>query len=165
MIIVPYMVTAQLRLSRWVRMFPTVVSKFVPVVILWLMTGCAADNLPVTTTVAMATPTHLLLALPTPTLAATSEPCSSLDPLLRQLSQSDDPLSLIGVNNLILTPDGLFVRLTLTHPDADLTAYSLVSPSPQDTQWDVYVPLTQLCPLANEPMVVAIEAIRGDVQE
>ena len=165
MITNPCVVTAQLRLSRWVWMFPTVVSKFVPVVILWLMAGCAANNLLVTTTVAMATPTHLPPALPTPTPAATSEPCASLDPLLRQLSQSDDPLSLVGVNNLILTSDGLFVRLTLTHPNADLTAYSLVSPSPQDTHWDAYVPLAQLCPLADEPAVVSVEAIRGDVQE
>jgi hypothetical protein len=143
-------------------MFLTLLPKFIPVIILWLMTGCTVDKLPVTTTVAMATPTHLPPVIPTPT--ATSEPCSSLAPLLRQLSQNDDPHSLIGVNNLILTPDGLFVRLTLTHPDADLTAYNLVSPSPQDTHWDAYVPLDHLCPLADEPAVVAVEAIRGDVQ-
>lgn len=140
------------------------VSKFVPVVILWLMAGCAANNLPVTTTVVMATPTHLPPVIPTHPPAPTSELCANLDPLLRELSQSDDPYSLVGVNNLILTPDGLLVRLTLTHPDADLTAYSLVSPSPQDTHWDAYVPLAQLCPLADEPVVVSVEAIRGDAQ-
>ncbi len=161
----PCMNTTQLRLSRWQWLFLTLLPKIVPVIILLLMTSCAADNLPVTTTVAIATPTRLPPVIPTPTPAATSEPCANLDPLLRQLSQSDDPLSLAGVNNLILTSDGLFVRLTLTHPDADLTAYSLVSPSPQDTHWDAYVPLAQLCPLADEPAVVAVEAIRGDVQE
>jgi len=132
---------------------------------LLLMVSCAVDNLPATSQPPAATPTPLSPVLPTPIPASTSEPCPTLDPLLRQLSQSDDPHSLIGVNNLILTPDGLFVRLTLTHPDADLTAYDLVSPHPQDTHWDAYVPLDQLCPLANEPTVVAVEAIRGDVQE
>lgn len=164
MITQPCMVTTQLRLSRWEWMFFTLLPKFVPVVILWLMAGCAAENLPVTTTVAMATPTLLSPTPPAPILTITSEPCSNLDPLLRELSQSDDPLSLVGVNNLILTPDGLLVRLTLTHPDADLSAYTLTIQGQQDTLWDIYVPLAQLCPLADEPVVVSVEAIRGDAQ-
>ena len=144
---------------------PTVFRQVVIIVFMLMVVGCGADEGVVTETVAAATATPSPTSPAAPTPSATTEPCANLDPLLRELSQSDDPLSLAGVNNLILTPDGLLVRLTLTHPDADLTAYGLVSPSPQDTHWDAYVPLAQLCPLADDPTVVAVEAIRGDVQE
>ena len=72
--------------------------------LLFLM-GCAVDEQPETSRIAAATLPSSPSAPPTPT----SEPCPNLDPLLRELSQSDDPLSLVGVNNLILTPDGLLV--------------------------------------------------------
>ncbi len=139
--------------------------KLIIVMVLLLMVGCVVDNPPATSQPLAATPTLLPPATPTQIPTATSEPCPNLDPLLRELSQSDDPYSLAGVNNLILTPDGLLVRLTLTHPDADLSAYTLTIQGQQDTLWDIYVPLAQLCSLADEPTVVAIEAIRGDVQE
>ena len=134
--------------------------RLVVVMALLFLMGCAVDEQPETSRIAAATLPSSPSAPPTPT----SEPCPNLDPLLRELSQSDDPLSLVGVNNLILTPAGLLVRLTLTHPDADLSAYTLTSQSQQDTLWDAYVPLAQLCPLADEPVVVSVEAIRGDAQ-
>lgn len=127
---------------------------------LLLLVGCAVDKQPEISRTAAAP----LPSSPSPLPTTTSEPCPSLDPLLRQLSQSDDPLSLVGVNNLILTSAGLLVRLTLTHPNADLSAYTLTLQSQQDTLWTAYVPLAQLCPLADEPVVVSVEAIRGDVQ-
>lgn len=132
---------------------------------LLFLLGCTAEEQPEISRVAAATPTLSPTAPAITTLLPTRAPCSHLDPLLRELSQSDNPLSLAGVNNLMLTPDGLLVRLTLTHPDADLSAYTLTILSQQDTLWDAYVPLEQLCPLADEPVVVSVEAIRGDVQE
>ena len=134
--------------------------RLVVVMALLFLMGCAVDEQPETSRIAAATLPSSPSAPPTPK----SEPCPNLDPLLRELSQSDDPLSLVGVNNLILTPAGLLVRLTLIHPDADLSAYTLTSQSQQDTLWDAYVPLAQLCPLADEPVVVSVEAIRGDAQ-
>lgn len=142
--------------------------KLAPVLFVILMlVGCGANKGGVTgeATVAAATATPSPTTPATATLPITLEPCGRLDPLLRELSQSDDPLSLAGVNNLMLTPDGLLVRLTLTHPNADLSAYTLTLKGQQDTLWDAYVPLAQLCPLADEPVVVSVEAIRGDVQE
>ena len=136
--------------------------RLVVVMALLLLVGCAVDKQPEISRTAAAPLLSSPSTFPTPT--PTSEPCANLDPLLRQLSQSDDPLSLVGVNNLILTPDGLLVRLTLTHPDADLSAYTLTLQSQQDTLWTAYVPLEQLCPLADEPVVMSVEVIRGDVQ-
>lgn len=143
---------------------PTVFRQVVSLVILLMIAGCGVDNGEVTGTTAAATPTLFLTTPATATLPITPEPCGRLDPLLHELSQSDDPLSLAGVNNLMLTPDGLLVRLTLTHAAADLSAYTLTLKGQQDTLWDAYVPLAQLCPLVDEPVVVNVEAIRGDVQ-
>lgn len=137
-------------------------------VFMLMMVGCGTDEGVVTVvptgTTAAATPTLFLTTPATATLPITLEPCVNLDPLLRELSQSSDPLNLTGVNNLMLTPDGLLVRLTLTHAAADLSAYSFTTLSQTDTLLDAYVPLHQLCFLADDSSIIAIEAIRGDVQ-
>lgn len=91
-----------------------------------------------------------------------SDSCGQLDDPLRQLSEADDPELFAQQHGLWLTPEGVGVEIRLTSAEAtpDLIAYQIELRGQRAAIMEAFVPIAQLCNLAEDEEVMRIVPLR-----
>lgn len=91
-----------------------------------------------------------------------SDPCGRLEDPLRQLYEADDPELFAQERGLWLTADGVGVEIRLASPEVslDLSRYQIAPRNQRGAIMEAFIPVAQLCNLAENEEVMRIAPLR-----
>lgn len=104
----------------------------------------------------------LIATIPAVKPDRSSDPCRRLDDPLRQLYEADDPELFAQERGLWLTADGIGVEIRLASPETslDLSGYQIALRNQRAAIMEAFLPVEQLCNLAEDEEVMRIVPLR-----
>ena len=104
----------------------------------------------------------LIATIPAVKPDRSSDPCGLLDDPLRQLYEADDPELFAQERGLWLTADGIGVEIRLASPETslDLSRYYIAPRNQRGAIMEAFIPVEQLCNLAENEEVIRIAPLR-----